>query len=77
MRIKLVLKIDDFLHTRGYTHKTASQFTGIRAPSFSEIKKKTVINKEHLEKLANAFGVTDIRKFIDFVVVEDEEKEKE
>lgn len=62
------LKIKGLLVKRGITQKELSKLTGIRESTISEIMResKTVLNFEHLARIAEALQVTDIRDLLDF-----------
>ena len=62
------LKIKGLLVKRGITQKELSKLTGIRESTISEIvrESKTVLNFEHLARIAEALQVTDIRDLLDF-----------
>ena len=62
------LKIKDLLEKRGITQKELSKLTGIRESTISEIVRegKTVLNFEHMARIAEALQVTDIRELMDF-----------
>ena len=53
---------------KGMTQKTLAQLSGIRESTISDIVRgtRTVINFEHLSKIAEALKVNDIRELIDF-----------
>lgn len=62
------LKVKDLIEVRGITQKKLSQMSGIRESTISDIVRgtRTVINFEHLSKIAEALEVTDISQLIDF-----------
>lgn len=62
------LKVKDLLEERGITQKKLAQMSGIRESTVSDIVRgtRTVINFEHLSKVAEALEVDDISQLIDF-----------
>lgn len=67
-------KIRNVLLDKKITQRELSQMTGIRESTISEIVRgtKTVINFEHIGKIATALNITDIREL--FEIVKDEEE---
>lgn len=63
------LKVKELLEEREITQKKLAQMSGIRESTISDIVRgtRTVINFEHLSKVAEAFKVDDISQLIDFV----------
>ena len=62
------LKVKEALESRKLSQKKLAEMSGIREPTISDIVRgtRTVINFEHLSKIAEALEVTDIRELIDF-----------
>ena len=62
------LKVKDALESRKLSQKKLAEMSGIRESTISDIVRgtRTVINFEHLSKIAEALEVTDIRELIDF-----------
>ena len=62
------LKVKEALESRKLSHKKLAEMSGIRESTISDIVRgtRTVINFEHLSKIAEALEVTDIRELIDF-----------
>ena len=62
------LKIKELLEQRNITQKRLAQMAGIRESTISDIVRgtRTVINFEHLSKIAEALDVEDISQLIDF-----------
>lgn len=62
------LKVKEALENRNISQKKLSEMSGIRESTISDIVRgiRTVINFEHLSKIAEALEVTDIRELIDF-----------
>ncbi|NSD12739.1 helix-turn-helix transcriptional regulator [[Ruminococcus] gnavus] len=62
------LKVKDALEKRELSQKRLSEMSGIRESTISDIVRgtRTVINFEHLSKIAEALEITDIRELIDF-----------
>ncbi|MFQ8705005.1 MAG: helix-turn-helix domain-containing protein [Thomasclavelia sp.] len=65
---EIKLKVKDLIDEKGMTQKTLAQLSGIRESTISDIVRgtRTVINFEHLSKIAEALKVNDIRELIDF-----------
>ncbi|KIL35200.1 DNA-binding protein [Cohnella kolymensis] len=63
----LYIKVQDLLDERGWTQKHLAIMTGLRTAAVSEIcnNMRTSINKEHLEKIAEAFGLKDINELME------------
>lgn len=62
------LKIKELLEQRNITQKRLAQMAGIRESTISDIVRgtRTVINFEHLSKIAEALDIEDISQLIDF-----------
>jgi len=62
------LKIKELLEERKLTQKRLAQMSGIRESTISDIVRgtRTVINFEHLSKIAAALEISDISQLIDF-----------
>lgn len=62
------LKVKEALESRKLSQKKLAEMSGIRESTISDIVQgtRTVINFEHLSKIAEALEVTDIRELIDF-----------
>jgi len=62
------LKVKEALESRKLSPKKLAEMSGIRESTISDIVRgtRTVINFEHLSKIAEALEVTDIRELIDF-----------
>ena len=62
------LKVKDALEKRELSQKKLAEMSGIRESTISDIVRgtRTVINFEHISKIAEALKITDIRELIDF-----------
>lgn len=62
------LKVKEAIEERGITQKKLAEMSGIRESTVSDIVRgtRTVINFEHLSKIAEALEVSDITELIDF-----------
>ena len=62
------LKVKEALDKRKLSQKKLAEMSDIRESTISDIVRgtRTVINFEHLSKIAEALEVTDIRELIDF-----------
>ena len=65
---KVKLKVKELLEERNITQKKLAQISGIRESSISDIVRgtRTVINFEHLSKIAEALEIDNISQLIDF-----------
>ena len=62
------LKIKETIEERGITQKKLAEMSGIRESTISDIVRgtRTVINFEHLSKIAEALEIDNITELIDF-----------
>lgn len=62
------LKVKEAIEKRGITQKKLAEISGIRESTISDIVRgtRTVINFEHLSKIAEALEVNNITELIDF-----------
>ncbi|GIP06345.1 hypothetical protein J28TS4_47520 [Paenibacillus lautus] len=72
MNTKVVVKIKQLLNERNISLRELSRLTDIRHAALSELsnQKRESISFSHIEKIANALNIKDIREIID--VVEEE-----
>lgn len=65
---KVKLKVKELLEERNITQKKLAQISGIRESTMSDIVRgtRTVINFEHLSKIAEALEIDNISQLIDF-----------
>lgn len=65
---KVKLKVKELLEERNITQKKLAQISGIRESTISDIVRgtRTVINFEHLSKIAEALEIDNISQPIDF-----------
>jgi putative transcriptional regulator len=63
----LIVKVDEQLRARGWTQADLAEKTGLRPSTISEIVRgsRTVINKEHIAKIAEVMRITDITELIE------------
>lgn len=61
------LHVKELLDEKGITQKRLAELAGVRESTISDIVRgtRTVINFEHLGKIATALEISDIRKIID------------
>ena len=61
------LRVKELLDEKGITQKKLAEMAGVRESTISDIVRgsRTVINFEHLGKIATALEISDIRKIID------------
>lgn len=62
------MKVRELLESKKISQKELAIMAGIRESTISDIVRgtRTVINFEHISKIAEALNVTDIRDLIDF-----------
>lgn len=62
------LKIREAIEERGITQKKLAEMSGLRESTISDIVRgtRTVINFEHLSKIAEALEIDNITELIDF-----------
>lgn len=65
---QIKLKVKELLEEREITQKKLAQMSGIRESTISDIARgtRTVINFEHLSKVAEALEIDNISQLIDF-----------
>ena len=65
---KVKLKVKELLEERNITQKKLAQISGIRESTISDIVRgtRTVLNFEHLSKIAEALEIDNISQLIDF-----------
>ena len=69
MSLIVKLKVKEALEKNKISQKKLAEISGIRESTISDIVRgtRTVINFEHLTKIAIALNITDIRELIDLV----------
>ena len=67
MSYRVKLRVKELLEEEGITQKKLAEMAGVRESTISYIVRgtRTVINFEHLGKIATALEISDIRKIID------------
>ncbi len=67
MSYSVKLRVKELLEEKGMTQKKLAEMAGIRESTISDIVRgtRTVINFEHLGKIATALEINDIREIID------------
>lgn len=67
MKKRVVVNIKDLLHTHDISLRELSRLTDIRHAALSELsnQKRQNINFKHIEKIADALDISDIREIID------------
>ncbi len=73
MSKKVIVKISDLIKQRGISLRELSRLSDVRHAALSELAngKRANINFAHIEKIADALGISDIREIIDFVEGDD------
>jgi putative transcriptional regulator len=69
MAKKVVVRIPELTKKYGISIRELSRLSDVRHAALSELSngKRANINFSHIEKIADALGISDIRKIIDFV----------
>ncbi|MFD7525015.1 helix-turn-helix domain-containing protein [Paenibacillus chitinolyticus] len=69
MSKKIVIKIPELTQKRDISLRELSRLSDIRHAALSELSngKRTNINFSHIERIADALGISDIREIIDLV----------
>ena len=67
MSYRVKLRVKELLEEEGITQKKLAEMAGVRESTIRDIVRgtRTVINFEHLGKIATALEISDIRKIID------------
>lgn len=67
--MKIVVRIPELLEVHNISLRELSRLTDIRHATLSELQngKRENINFGHIERIAGALNITDIRKIIDLV----------
>ncbi|AAT55825.1 MULTISPECIES: helix-turn-helix domain-containing protein [Bacteria] len=67
--LKLKIKLKEILNEKNLTQKQLAEMTHMREATISDIVRgaRTVINIQHIEHIAKALEIKDIREIIDFV----------
>lgn len=73
MEKKIIVKIKDLLVKHNISLRELSRLTDIRHAALSELsnQKRENINFRHIEKIAEALEIDDIREIIDLMDVRD------
>ncbi|MEV5029599.1 helix-turn-helix domain-containing protein [Paenibacillus sp. LPE1-1-1.1] len=73
MSKKVVINIKSLAKNRGISLRELSRITDIRHAALSELcnQKRENINFSHIEKIADALNISDLRDIIDIVDLED------
>jgi putative transcriptional regulator len=66
---KVIVKIRELTKKRGISLRELSRLTDIRHAALSELanQKRQNINFSHIERIADAFDINDIREIIDLI----------
>ncbi len=75
MSFKVELKVKDILEQKNISQKRLADIAGLRESTISDIVRgtRTVINFQHLSKIAEALNIQDISLLIDFVTEQNSE----
>jgi len=68
-RRQLIVKLGDILKERNMTQIELKELTDLRPAAISEIvnNQRRSINRDHLERIADALDITDINELIELV----------
>lgn len=69
--INVELKIREVMSQKGITQTKLAELTGINQSVISQFGKKNSINRNHLIKIVNALGITNIKQILDFKVTDE------
>ncbi|GGF86561.1 helix-turn-helix domain-containing protein [Paenibacillus aceti] len=72
--VSIVIKVQEILDERDMSQKQLAEMTGLRRAAVSEIcnNLRTSINRDHLEKIAEALKLNDISQLIELRVEQEE-----
>jgi len=78
MSKKVVVKINELLRKHNISLRELSRLSDVRHAALSELsnQKRENINFRHIEKIAEALDIDDIRNIIDLVDVTPDQKNK-
>ncbi|MGG4443729.1 helix-turn-helix domain-containing protein [Brevibacillus fortis] len=73
MAKKVKIRIRDLIESKGISLRELSRLTDIRHAALSELanQKRQNINLQHIERIADAFEIGDIREIIDLIDVKE------
>jgi putative transcriptional regulator len=74
MSKKIVIKISELTKKHNITLRELSRLSDVRHAALSELSnsKRENINFNHIEKIADALDIDDIREIIDFVEIDED-----
>ncbi|QHW31460.1 helix-turn-helix transcriptional regulator [Paenibacillus rhizovicinus] len=74
MTKKIIVKIHEIIKQRRISLRELSRLTDIRHAALSELSnaKRQNINFQHIERIAEALEISDIREIIDLVEINEE-----
>lgn len=72
MEVELKMKLKDLLSEKKMTQKDLAEITKIRESTISDIIRgnRTVLNFNHISRIASALEIEDIRELMEFIVIE-------
>ncbi|MFC4103625.1 helix-turn-helix domain-containing protein [Paenibacillus xanthanilyticus] len=72
MKVRVVTKVDQLLVAKNMTQIKLAELTELRPSTISEIVRGTrsVINKDHIAKIAEVLGIEDISEIIELQITE-------
>ncbi|MGZ9516944.1 helix-turn-helix domain-containing protein [Staphylococcus epidermidis] len=72
MKVELKMKLKDLLSEKKMTQKGLAEITKIRESTISDIIRgnRTVLNFNHISRIASALEIEDIRELMEFIVIE-------
>lgn len=71
--LRVILKVNDVIKDRNMTQKDLAEVAGIRPNTVSMLARGYVerLSLSHIEDIANALNITDIRELIDLIPEEE------
>lgn len=74
MSKKVIVRISELTKKHKISLRELSRLTDVRHAALSELSngKRSNINFNHIEKIADALQISDIREIIDFIEVDDD-----
>ncbi|MCE5037555.1 helix-turn-helix domain-containing protein [Staphylococcus auricularis] len=70
MEVELKMKLKELLKEKKMTQKRLAEITKIRESTISDIIRgnRTVLNFNHISRIASALEIVDIRELMEFIV---------
>ncbi|MWC31088.1 helix-turn-helix domain-containing protein [Paenibacillus sp. MMS18-CY102] len=73
MKKKIIIKLSELIEKKGISLRELSRLSDVRHAALSELsnQKRENINFSHIEKIAEALEISDIREIVDLIDVKD------